>query len=426
MIYQSTCLGRIRLLVLLTVLYALYSGCTADSPANDGNAIAIPMDATLQGNLNTDADPMEDAETNLDATSTADADDVGPPRPPAYLGGDRPATYALPYGYEPDQLMPLVISMHGFGGNANWHDAYWGLSAITKELGVFLIMPDGRKNLDDAQFWSATDACCNFHSAPDADSNYLRGLIEEAQLYFNIDPQRIILVGHSNGGFMSYRAACDHSDLITHVSALAGTTWFEWDRCNAAEPVSVYHLHGTWDTVIRYSGQGLTLTAPLNAGQCQREACGDEYDTCMGTAECTTLNECLNECGPSPRQQDCRDICMLQANQFAREDWTELFMCTLNAGCYDSRPGYFGPYPGAESTVRQWSEHNRCSGADILESTDLDRTLVGSETKLAEFNQCDRDTNVRLGRIERGSHSPGLTPNFSLSILEWFLDTPRR
>ena len=418
MVKRQSRLRNMHLTLVILVGLALHQiGCTA-SPSTEMGTDSALIDAVVIPTLDADIETV-DAASNIDVGS----DDTL--RAPAYLGGNRPATYALPYGYEPEQEMPLVISMHGFGGNSNWHDAYWGLSALTKNLGILLVMPDGRQNLDGAQFWSATDACCNFHSAPDSDSAYLRSIIEEAQTYFNIDSQRIALVGHSNGGFMSYRAACDHSDVITHVSALAGTTWMSWERCNAVHPVSVYHLHGTWDTVIRYRGRGLTLTAQINARQCQREACEDEYDTCMGSTDCVALSECLNTCGPLPSQQDCRDICMLQSNDLAREDWTELFMCTLNAGCYDTNRGYFGPYPGAEATVQQWATHNNCTSSTILESEDLDQTLLGNETKLAEFNRCDRATNVRLGRIEQGSHGPGLNDNFSASIMEWLLSTPR-
>ena len=40
-----------------------------------------------------------------------------------------------------------------------------------------------------------------------------------------VDPQRIYVVGHSNGGFMSYRLACTRADRIAAIVSLAGATF---------------------------------------------------------------------------------------------------------------------------------------------------------------------------------------------------------
>ncbi len=222
---------------------------------------------------------------------------VPPPAPvPAYLGGDRPAMYALPYGFEPSQEMPLLISLHGFTGTAAWHDLYWGLSDLTRELGIMLLMPNGRKNIQGAQFWSATDACCNFGGAPDDDDLYLRGLIEEAQIHFNIDPKRIAVLGHSNGGFMSYRMACDHADLVTHIGPLAGSSFSAQGRCNPSRPVSVFNVHGTWDFTIRYGGRSTDIIAPSQRPQCEADACPEQTDACTADEDCQVLDACVQVC----------------------------------------------------------------------------------------------------------------------------------
>ena len=69
------------------------------------------IDAVVIPTLDADIETV-DAASNIDVGS----DDTL--RATAYLGGNRPATYALPYGYEHEQEMPLVISMHGFGSNS--------------------------------------------------------------------------------------------------------------------------------------------------------------------------------------------------------------------------------------------------------------------------------------------------------------------
>lgn len=344
---------------------------------------------------------------------------------PAYLGGERPAMYALPYGYEPDQEMPLFISLHGYTGTAAWHDIYWGLSDLTRELGIMLLMPNGRRNLQGAQFWSATNACCNFSRASDDDDTYIRSLIEEAQVHFNIDPKRIAVMGHSNGGFMSYRMACDHADLVTHIGPLAGSSFSSEDRCNPVRPVSVFNIHGTWDFVIRYGGRSPDIIAPSQRPQCETDACPDEVDACTEDADCQRLDQCLQACNPDDEGEPCRNVCFGAAPEGIEELWTEYFVCSLNAGCYDSSPFYVGPYPSADENIEWWAAHNECSTPQTYESLNLDRAQPGRETVITGHTDCKEGTDVRLGRIERGSHSPALTPAFSTTLIEWVVNTPR-
>ena len=91
-------------------------------------------------------------------------------------------------------------------------------------------------------------------------------------LYYNVHPGRVYLLGHSNGGYMSYRLACDASDRITALASLAGATFKSPSKCNATEPVSVLQVHGTQDDLVPYEGYASSLGAlePLNYGVPQR------------------------------------------------------------------------------------------------------------------------------------------------------------
>ena len=90
------------------------------------------------GQMDVMVDRMRESQFDMNILPSP-APPPSPTPPPVYLGADRPAAYALPYGYVPDQEMPLIISMHGYGGNSRWHDAYWGMSNLTRELGILLI-----------------------------------------------------------------------------------------------------------------------------------------------------------------------------------------------------------------------------------------------------------------------------------------------
>jgi polyhydroxybutyrate depolymerase len=102
------------------------------------------------------------------------------------------------------------------------------------------------------RFWNATDACCDLYGTGVDDVAYLSGLIEEAKSVAAI--ASVHLIGHSNGGFMSYRMACDRPDLIDSVASLAGATFFDESRCQPSEPTRVLQIHGTSDVTILYDG----------------------------------------------------------------------------------------------------------------------------------------------------------------------------
>ena len=75
-----------------------------------------------------------------------------------------------------------------------------------------------------------------------------------ASAEYNVDPKAVFLAGHSNGGFMSYRMACQHADTIAGIASLAGATFADTTDCSPSEPVSVLQVQGTSDETIKYDG----------------------------------------------------------------------------------------------------------------------------------------------------------------------------
>lgn len=175
----------------------------------------------------------------------------------AVIGGDRPVKMRISSKYDPAVPAPLLILLHGYGASGLvQEDLYFKLAAVADERGYIYGVPDGTFDKSDPpnRFWNATDACCNFYGSDVDDSAYLAGVVEQIQGQYNIDPKRIYFVGHSNGGFMSYRMACDHADKIAAIVSLAGVTFDDDSKCNPSEPVAVAHIHGDMDETIAYAG----------------------------------------------------------------------------------------------------------------------------------------------------------------------------
>ncbi len=151
--------------------------------------------------------------------------------------------------------MPLIVLLHGYGLSGPGHDSYFGLSAITKKRGVVLAIPNGTRDHSGKLFWNATDACCDF----DADKKdiddvaYLDALIDDVAHRAAVDAARVYIIGHSNGGFMAHRYACDRSDRVAAIVSLAGVPFADAVKC-AGRNVSVLQIHGDTDSIIAFEG----------------------------------------------------------------------------------------------------------------------------------------------------------------------------
>jgi polyhydroxybutyrate depolymerase len=160
----------------------------------------------------------------------------------------------IPKNYSDDKLWPLVVLLHGYSANGAAQDLLFGLSSEATRLGYLLAKPDGTVDSKGNHFWNATDACCDFDKSGVDDVGYIDALITDMAARYRIDRRRIFLVGHSNGGFMSYRMACDRSPRIAALVSLAGANFADPSRCRPSEPVGVLQVHGDKDSAVPYDG----------------------------------------------------------------------------------------------------------------------------------------------------------------------------
>lgn len=195
--------------------------------------------------------------------------------------GRGPVHIYVPASYDPEVSTPLVMLLHGYSSNGLEMESYLQFAQIAEEFGFIYLHPDGLTDLLGNQYWNATDACCDFFGNTD-DSGYLRALIEEIRFQLNVDDRRVYVGGHSNGGFMSYRMACDHSDIVAAIISLAGATHLDPTDCTPTEPVHVLQIHGTADTTILYGG-GCTLSC--YPGAVQSVETWAAYDGCEIVAD---------------------------------------------------------------------------------------------------------------------------------------------
>lgn len=282
--------------MLRTLVFTLAvcgAGCGSDGPQHGGAA----SDA---GVLN-DSGHFEDtsvADTTVGETGEGGDAQDGPVDDGPLDVMDRPSKVFLPDNYDHGQRYPLVVLLHGYRVTPAVQDVYLGMSQRVNERGFILTTPSGTLNPENLRFWNAY-WCCDFHGQQIDDVGYLSALVDEAKRRFNIDEQRVYFIGHSNGGFMSYRMACE-VDGITAIVSIAGSGSNDPVACDVGA-VSVLQVHGTADATILYDGA---------AGQ---------YPS---AAEMTRRWAEHNGCDPQPQQGEPLDITTVAGAETTTQTWS--------------------------------------------------------------------------------------------------------
>ena len=203
-------------------------------------SVIISNDEPLEANLNSisnDTIQYTDNHTILE---------IGP--------SSRKAILELPGGHNVSHKLPLVVALHGYTSSGLGVSGFFDLIDSVHENGHLLLRPDGTISATGQRFWNATDACCNIWGQEVDDVSWLTSLINEAITYHGADPEGIIIVGYSNGGFMAHRMACERGDMLRSIISLAGATHYDFNDCPNTGYPNVLQIHGTSDSVIFFDG----------------------------------------------------------------------------------------------------------------------------------------------------------------------------
>jgi polyhydroxybutyrate depolymerase len=153
--------------------------------------------------------------------------------------------------------------------------AYFNVNTLPADGEALVLAPDGLVDTTGKQFWNADPSCCDFYGRGQDDVTYIGELIDAVIATWPVDPTRVMLVGHSNGGYMGYRMACERADVITTVAILAGNTSRPATACAPAKPVNMLVMHGTDDATVSYAGNTAGIGAEAAASRwAQYDGCG--------------------------------------------------------------------------------------------------------------------------------------------------------
>jgi polyhydroxybutyrate depolymerase len=168
-----------------------------------------------------------------------------------------------------DESPALLISLHGFGNDIDFVTEFAHGKQLSEEYGYVYVAPQSLKQVDGGSAWNGPTACCWFDrfnpaGVPEPDDKaFLSNIIDQQIADNNVDPNRVFIMGHSNGGFMALRTACEVSEKVTAVVSIAGLMRPDVDQCQPENPVSILQIHGEADQTVSYLGN--TFNARLLA-----------------------------------------------------------------------------------------------------------------------------------------------------------------
>lgn len=155
----------------------------------------------------------------------------------------------------PDGPVPLFVALHGGGGSADRFAGTNHVEDLADEEGFVVVHPDGvdlGSPRRDGGVWNG-GVCCGPAARDGVDDvAFVAALVDRIAGDRPIDPARVHAFGHSNGGIMSYRLACELADRIAGIGVVAGTLGVE--GCRPSRPVSVVHVHGDADRHVPIQG----------------------------------------------------------------------------------------------------------------------------------------------------------------------------
>ncbi len=235
------------------------------------------------------------AGVSMPSVAASSCDEFTPGEFTCGVGWRRDYLAYVPASYDGTSAVPLVVSMHGFASSAEKSKAKTGWDTLADEKGFIVVYPNAKRLA-----WNAQGECCGVGSQNDV--KFLRDVVADVKGNANIVSDEIYAVGHSNGGSMAHRLACEAADLFagagpTSYGIAGGNDQVEIiANCNPSEPLPVIHFHGDNDDSISYTdgmydslGAQDSLDAWAVVQDCETES---STETLSANTSCETHSSC--------------------------------------------------------------------------------------------------------------------------------------
>ena len=161
----------------------------------------------------------------------------------------------VPTSYRPGSPTPMLLALHGGGGDADYQadDSKYKLIGKSEQAGFIAVFPNGYSRFPSGILatWNAGGCCAGAMKNNVDDVGFIREVVARMRRQANIDPERVFATGMSNGAMMSWRLACEAPEVraIAPVEGTDNTT-----ACRPTHPVPVIEFHAVDDEMVNFNG----------------------------------------------------------------------------------------------------------------------------------------------------------------------------
>lgn len=168
---------------------------------------------------------------------------------PIFFGGfNRDYIVHLPAGYVSTNQYPVVFNLHGYTSDAVQQVFYTQMNSTADANNFIVVYPNGIANAWNSGFVGTYGTGID-------DVGFISAIIDSLNKNLSINLNRVYSCGMSNGGFQSYRLACELSNRIAAIASVTGSmTDSTFFYCNPSRPVPTMEVHGTADATVNYNG----------------------------------------------------------------------------------------------------------------------------------------------------------------------------
>lgn len=214
----------------------------------------------------------------------------------------------LVHDFSGGRTAPVVIVMHGGGGNAENAINMTQFDVIGARERLIIVYPDGTARRPGVRLltWNAGNCCAAALEDKVDDVGFLSAMIDRLVQSGRADPTRVYVTGMSNGGMMSHRAGRELSGKIAGIAPVVGALFGGEPQPSGAVPALI--IVGATDRVVPNAGGPLQLrgaigdrsaadkpTAPAIAQAeywAQANGCGQPQTTRTAASVKTTWSGC--------------------------------------------------------------------------------------------------------------------------------------
>ncbi len=158
--------------------------------------------------------------------------------------------YFLLDGRKGNQPAPLVIALHGGGGNGKTMIDRW--QALARQQGIVIAAPNGIGRSERRGTWNASGCCGEAMTRGVDDVAFVQAVIDDVSRKIAIDPKRIYVTGFSNGGMLTHRVAIALGRRIAAAGVVSGAMF--GNEARPRGPVPMLIIHGESDNVVGFEG----------------------------------------------------------------------------------------------------------------------------------------------------------------------------